>query len=173
MHNCAAIADVSLFACGNLSRGDDALAPLLLERLEQRFGAQAGLRFINDFQWQIEHAEDLRHCNLALFMDADVALTVPWKLETVHPQPPAYTTHALSPAALLAIYHQAYHALPPPAYVLRLRGQDFTLGNGLSAVGQASLVSAEAWLCHCLVNVDFLLTELTQKAQSAQKDAKT
>ena len=60
---------VVVFAVGNPSRGDDALGPLLAERIEAAF---PDIVVISDFQLQIEHALDLVGAELILFIDACV-----------------------------------------------------------------------------------------------------
>jgi len=53
---------VLLFAYGNPSRGDDAVAPLLLEAIKQyELTSVCGhpLTFLSDYQIQIEHVADL------------------------------------------------------------------------------------------------------------------
>ena len=74
-------APVVVFAVGNRSRGDDALGPLLLERLAAVLDAEGrGSRFelIDDFQLQIEHALDLAGRRLALFIDAGTGTPAPF-----------------------------------------------------------------------------------------------
>ena len=63
---------VLLFGYGNLSRGDDALGPLLLEYAESHCDLDA-IEILSDFQLQIEHALDLENRRLVLFVDASVA----------------------------------------------------------------------------------------------------
>ena len=70
-----------IFAYGNPSRGDDALGPEFLKRLGEESVNHKGQRRykrITDFQLQIEHAEDLLHRDLALFIDADMAIPPPF-----------------------------------------------------------------------------------------------
>jgi hypothetical protein len=63
---------VLVFAYGNPSRGDDALGPLLIERLEerQRAGALTRVDLLTDFQLQVEHALDLRGRERVIFAEA-------------------------------------------------------------------------------------------------------
>ncbi len=51
-------APILIFAYGNVSRGDDGLGPLLLERIESHIDPQK-VELLCDFQLQIEHALDL------------------------------------------------------------------------------------------------------------------
>ncbi len=136
---------VVLFGYGNPSRGDDALGPLLLERAEDWAGRHQELRVqaVTDFQLQIEHALDLQGCDLALFMDADVACDKAFSLCRVAPdQDATYTTHELSPAAVLQVYRTVEGREPPPAYILSLHGERFDLGQPLSPAAVRSLDAA-------------------------------
>ena len=80
------LAPVVILACGNPSRGDDALGPMLLDRLQDWLageGLSTGYELIGDFQWQVEHALDLAGRRLALFLDAGQRTPAPWVLRQV------------------------------------------------------------------------------------------
>ncbi|MFO1423648.1 MAG: hydrogenase maturation protease [Candidatus Competibacteraceae bacterium] len=135
-----------ILAVGNPSRGDDALGPLFLERLvelrEQR-GDGSEVELLTDFQLQIEHAVDLENRTLALFVDASVSCPPPFQFTRLRPaRDTSYTSHALSPAAVLHVYQQINHAPPPPAFQLAIRGERFELGESLSAVTETHLAAA-------------------------------
>ena len=135
-----------ILACGNPSRGDDALGPLFLERLaelrEQR-GDWDDVELLTDFQLQIEHAVDLENRALALFVDASVSGPPPFQFTRLQPaRDTSYTSHALSPAAVLHVYEQINHAPPPPAFLLAICGERFELGEPLSAAAEANLAAA-------------------------------
>ena len=147
---------VAVFAVGNRSRGDDAIGPLLLERLDAWLAAegQSGkFTLIEDYQLQIEHALDLQGKRLALFIDAGCGTPAPLEFFAIGSTPklPARNTHALPPQEVLGIYRQAMGGEPPPSFVLCVRGERFELGEGLSASAEAN--SESAWrqlmqLCH-------------------------
>lgn len=138
---------VVVFGYGNPSRGDDALGPALLERIAQAVPLHPewpALTLIEDFQLQIEHSLDLESQDIALFIDADVGCMPPCVLEALTPeQDTSYTTHAMTPNAVLAVYEKVQGARPPPAFVLRIRGESFGLGEGMSGSGEAHLAAAE------------------------------
>jgi hydrogenase maturation protease len=137
---------VVVIGCGNPSRGDDGLGPALLDRLEAlgpSLADRCDLALINDFQLQVEHALDLEGRDLALFLDASVACAAPFAFHRLVPIPDfTYTTHALSPAAVLQVYREIHDAEPPPAYVLSVRGQRFDLGAGLGPEAAEHLAAA-------------------------------
>lgn len=134
-----------VFAVGNESRGDDALGPLLLSRLEAL--ALPGVTTIFDFQLQIEHALDLQGHGLALFIDAGQGTPAPFSFVPVQPAADnSHTSHALSPAAVLDVYRRAVGGEPPPAFILGVRGESFELGEGLSQAAMSHLELAWRFL---------------------------
>jgi hydrogenase maturation protease len=154
---------VLLFGYGNLSRGDDALGPLLLEYVESHCCLDS-LEILSDFQLQIEHALDLENRRLVLFVDASVACTNAFDFSVLEPvKDKSYTTHAMSPAAVLDVYQSIKHQTPPPSFLLSIKADKFELGEGLSASAEINLVEACAFaerLCSNL-NLDFWLQQTT------------
>ena len=147
---------VLVFAWGNPSRGDDALGPALLEMLAscQRQGELAGVELLTDFQLQVEHALDLQGRERVLFVDASVSAQAPCELHPLQAErDTSYTTHALSPGAVLAVYAQICDVPPPPAFLLSIRGYEFELGQPLSAKARANLRDACEQACEFLNTV--------------------
>ena len=140
------VSGLLILAVGNPSRGDDAMGPLLLERLaalRERHDDWQEVDLLTDFQLQIEHAVDLEGRALALFVDASVSCLPPFQFTRLHPtRDTSYTSHALSPAAVLYVYQLINHAPPPPAFQLAIRGERFELGESLSVAAEANLVLA-------------------------------
>ncbi|MFM8331110.1 MAG: hydrogenase maturation protease [Candidatus Methylumidiphilus sp.] len=133
-----------IFGYGNPSRGDDALGPLLLEQLQAE-GFQ-GVECLTDFQLQVEHALDLQGRDLALFIDAHLNCPPPFTFTRLHPAADrSYTTHAMSPSAVLQVFSEIHHHAPPPAFLLSIRGERFELGEGLSDAAAAHLQAAAAF----------------------------
>ncbi|CAL1241334.1 hydrogenase maturation protease [Candidatus Methylocalor cossyra] len=143
-------AELLIFGYGNPSRGDDALGPLLLERLDLRLSgetrrAAGGIALVTDFQLQIEHALDLEGRRLALFVDAHSTCPTAYRLERLAEIADwPYSTHALPPAALLQVYRKITGSPPPPSFSLAIRGFRFELGEGLSPAAAAHLDAATA-----------------------------
>ncbi len=142
------MAELLVFGYGNPSRGDDALGPGLLDRLEAHLGpalrqAAGGIEFLTDFQLQVENALDLVGRKLVLFADAHASCAPPFRLERLaEAEDVAYTTHALSPAAVLSVYRKIQGAAPPPCFLLGIRGERFELGEGLSDAAASHLEAA-------------------------------
>ncbi len=136
-------APLLVFAIGNESRGDDALGPLLLRQLQTECDAPTEL--IEDYQLQVEHVTDLENRSAVLFIDADVSCAAPFQFSQIaaaHDH--SYTSHAMTPFALLHTYRQVYGTDAPPSFLLRIRGYGFELGAPLSDEASANLEQAQA-----------------------------
>ncbi len=142
---------VLLFAYGNPSRGDDALGPNLYDMVDSRQRAAGDFQdvdLLTDFQLQVEHVLDLRLREWVLFVDASQVAQPPYRFYRLCPaRETAYTTHAMSPAGVLAVYQQVYTEPPPPTYMLSIRGYEFGLGQPLSTRAREHLEKAFAFLC--------------------------
>jgi hydrogenase maturation protease len=137
-------APVLVVGIGNPSRGDDALGPRLIERLEQL--QLPGVELLTDFQLQVEYALDMRERAAVILVDASVNCAEPFALEEVEPVADAsYTSHELSPSALLHAYDRLF-GTPPRTYALAVRGYGFELGDGLSPRAESNLEAALARL---------------------------
>jgi hydrogenase maturation protease len=142
-----------VFACGNPSRGDDALGPALLERLawSQAEGQLADCDLLTDFQLQVEHALDLVGRELVVFVDASLSGPEPFAFTLIRPEPVlTYSTHAMTPGAVLRTFAQLAPQIAPgpcpTAWLLAIRGYRFELGEALSAAAQANLDASGAFL---------------------------
>ena len=140
-------AGVVVIAVGNRSRGDDAIGPMLLDRLEAWLAngdRGVDVELIEDFQLQIEHALDLAGRRLVLFVDAGIGTAAPYDFYATEAAAPggSHSSHALAPEAVLGVYRQITGEDPPPAFVLCVRGERFLLGEGLSAPARAHLEAA-------------------------------
>jgi hydrogenase maturation protease len=138
-------APVLVFTWGNPSRGDDALGPALYQRLldKQSAGRLPGVDLLTDFQLQIEHALDLRERERVVFADASVDAPEPFDFRPLQAERDAsYTTHAMSPGAILAVFARVEQQSPPPSFLLSIRGYEFELGQPLSAAARRHLDAA-------------------------------
>ena len=107
---------LTVFAWGNTCRGDDAIGPLLAERLRAR--ESKGLRVIEDHQLNIEHVTDLERDGAALFIDASIEIDAGFRLERIGPSKSGnFSTHAISPQALLNVYEQTMQEPAPQAWL--------------------------------------------------------
>ena len=142
------VAPTLVFAWGNPSRGDDALGPLFAEAVEAL--ALPGVECLCDFQLQVEHALDLCGRARVLFVDAALDGAVeggkPFQLTPLAPARDAsFTTHAMSPRALLQVYLELEGRAPPPSWLLAIGGVAWDLGQPPSAAARAHLELALDW----------------------------
>jgi hydrogenase maturation protease len=134
-------APVLVLAVGNPSRGDDALGPLLAERVEA--AGLADVEVIVDYQLQVEHALDLVGRERVIFVDAGVGTLPPFEFRRVVPAADfLHTSHTLSPEAVLATFVRVQGEPPPECWVLCIRGERFGLGDDLSEVACERLEAA-------------------------------
>ena len=146
-----------VFGIGNPSRGDDALGSSVIQRLEDWLD-QPGVAdalpvqvvLETDFQCQVEHALDLVGVSAAIFVDASVQAAAPFQFTPLLPQDDAsHTTHAVSPACVLAVAQRIGQTLPD-TWMLAIPGLAFELGQGLSSAANQSLDLAMAFLVESL-----------------------
>ncbi len=151
MTNHANVAPLLVLGWGNLSRGDDALGPLCVAALcSQLPPAMLELvEFVEDYQLQVEHALDLMGRQRVLFVDASLSCPAPFEVTPLQPQGDAsFTTHALSPSAVLQVYQNLQGQPPPPCTLLAIRGEQFELGVAPSPHALAHLKLALGWAHH-------------------------
>ncbi|MFO0729249.1 MAG: carbamoyltransferase HypF [Myxococcota bacterium] len=155
-------APLLVFGVGNPSRGDDALGPLFIERMERALEQEvrAGdVELLTDFQLQIEHALDLAGRQRVVFVDASLEAEAPFQFAPVTgASGPSFTTHAMSPAQVLAAYRGIGGALPD-AWVLAIRGERFELGEPMSTAASDNLEAA----------LRFFLEEARRPQRSGQR----
>lgn len=153
---------VLILGYGNPGRGDDALGPELIARLEPLAGEKPmastlELTLLTDFQLQVEHVLDLKDQDLVLLVDAHLTTPPPFCFERVTPDPvPSFSTHWVSPGTLLKVA-QDLQGKAPPTYLLGIRGYQYELGKPLSAEAQAHLDEAIRRVRALLVQPDSVI----------------
>ncbi len=152
------IPPVLIFAIGNESRGDDALGPILLRRLDSWL--QAGnlseeFELLEEFQLQVENAMDMKDRRLVLFIDAGIETALPFSFYRAQIKDEAVLySHALEPESLLKVYEQFYQELPPAVFILCIRGEAFELGEAISPEATEHLEQAFEFCNKLLGNAD-------------------
>lgn len=137
-------APILIFGWGNPSRGDDALGPLFVERIEAL--ALPGVECLTDFQLQVEHALDLLGRERILFVDASLDAEAPFCQRRLSPARNAtFSTHAITPEAVMQVYVDLHDEAPPPCDLLAIRGERFELGEPISPMASAHLEAALRW----------------------------
>jgi len=140
-----------IFTWGNPSRGDDALGPQIYQLLQKE--ALHDVDLLTDFQLQIEHILDLENRQRILFIDASVSAKAPFEFHQMQAaQDDSYTTHAMSPQSLLAVYEKVNKQAAPTSFMLSIRGYEFGLGLAVSDEAVANLGEAVVFIKQLITN---------------------
>ena len=135
------LARLVIFAIGNRSRGDDAAGPLLLDRLAKRAAGDIWLE--ECYQLAPEHVDDAAAGAEVLFIDASRRFAEGYRFIDITPLADhSFTTHALSPGALLSLFERVYRRPAPPARLLEIGAEGFELGADLSPRCAANVEAA-------------------------------
>ena len=136
--------DTLVFSWGNPSRGDDALGPLFAEAIEAL--QLPDVECLTDFQLQVEHALDLVGRKRVLFVDASMDADTPFSVKPLSAQRDAsFTTHAMTPEAILQVYADTESGEPPSSWLLGIRGEQWELGQPVSETSRKNLAAALDW----------------------------
>ena len=130
-----------IIGIGNDSRQDDGLGWALLDLIEDSVPDKTEL--VYRYQLNIEDADLIKDAGSVLFVDAcKDDISEGCVIEKCKPNGAiTFTTHALSPSAILALCNQIYDA-NPDSYVLKMQGYEWELQVGLTEGGKKTLVSA-------------------------------
>ena len=126
-----------MLGIGNPGRRDDGLGAAAAERLKER--RLRGVTCDANYQLNVEDALACAGHDVVVFVDAARGLRRPFTFTEVTPDAavPAMS-HALGPAAVLAVAAELY-GRTPEARLLAVRGHSFAVGEGLTAKAEADL----------------------------------
>ena len=148
---------ILIFAYGNPSRGDDALGPQLLEQLENKLSntdLADKVELLTDFQLQIEHSLDLENRQHIVFVDASLNTESAFSFQPLRAEKDhSYSSHAMSPSALLNLHQQLSPDTQCNAYLLAIRGYDFELGKRLSSQAATNLHQSLNYIYNWLIKL--------------------
>lgn len=118
------------------------MGPRLAEALENDGRVRAEFRY----QLGVEDALAVRDFDVVVFADAARTGEAPASLTPLEPDPGlTFTTHALAPAAVLALCRELY-GRTPRAFLVAVRGYDWEVGEGLSEGAERNLAAGLALL---------------------------
>ncbi len=140
---------ILILAYGNPGRLDDGLGPALAEGIADL--DLPGVTVESDLQLQVEDATAIAEHDVVIFADATVSGAAPFTFRRVEPGGSlSFTTHSVSPAALLALAREHFHA-DAAGWVLAVRGYAFEgFGDGLSEEAAANLDDTARFLVDSL-----------------------
>jgi len=130
-----------IFGIGNSARQDDGLGWAFLNEIEKKDSFKGELHYC--YQLNIEDAELVSKAENVIFVDAfEGELDANCKLEECGMNGEiTFTTHALDPEAILALSKDVYDK-KPNAYVLKIKGYEWELKEGLTENGKRNLKEA-------------------------------
>ncbi len=131
--------DALVICIGNKARGDDGVARLVAELLEDVLPQTCGL--ISEPQLDIVMAEDLADAELVVFVDAERREWPEVKVAEVEPTVASSHAHAVDPGGLLALA-QTLYAAHPNTLLVSVAGPDMDHGEGLSETARAASLEA-------------------------------
>lgn len=155
-----------VLAWGNPGRLDDGLGPAFARALSDP-GIE-GVTVSSDYQLQVEHAADAARYARVVFVDADRAGHGPFWISPIEPAESGvgFSTHSVSPAALLALARDLFGA-EPEAWLVGIRGYEFDeFGERLSEPALANLRQAVAHVGDALRTNDIRETGVRPSLQA-------
>jgi hydrogenase maturation protease len=135
---------------GNPGRSDDGLGPALARIVADR--SIDGLTVDTDYQLQIEDAADVARYDRVVFVDADRTGPEPFSCRPLEPAESglSFSSHSVSPAALLALTRDLFHR-QPEAWLVGIRGYEFDeLRESLSSRARENLSATAMYMAWAL-----------------------
>ncbi|MBT8150204.1 MAG: hydrogenase maturation protease [Gammaproteobacteria bacterium] len=137
---------ILILAVGNRSRGDDGVAPIMLDRVANKINGLANVEFVIEevYQLQPEHIYDIDMADAVLIVDAATDLDANIRLSPIHASKNVEVgIHTVSPVNLLGLYQNLFKKAPPPTLLLSIKACEFGFTEKLSRTCQDSLAEAE------------------------------
>ena len=128
----------TVFFIGNISRGDDAAAIILLEKLRldpdiEKLIDAGELELHEVWQLNPEHVYDMQDSSQVIFVDADTSKQDNAELrDVVASGSLAISSHRVEPATLLAMYKKVFNVKAPAAKLLAIGASNFELDSPIS-----------------------------------------
>jgi hydrogenase maturation protease len=135
---------ILIYGYGNPGRRDDGLGPACVHLISQWLGEQA-IKNVNtdsNYQLNIEDAYSIRDYDMVIFIDASIEELPGYELIRVTPsEEVSYTMHAMHPSFVLDLCRKLY-GRSPEVLLMKIKGYDFQLEEGLSDKASANLRKA-------------------------------
>lgn len=152
---------ILIYAYGNPGRQDDGLGNRFVEEMEEWISEQKITNVVleSNYQLNIEDADLISDKDLVIFVDASVEDIDGIDFARIEPSEARseFTTHAASPAFVLALCHKLYNK-HPDTYLLQIRGYEWEFKEVLSDRAKRNLRKALIFM------KEFLADYLTVKS---------
>ncbi|HLO61063.1 MAG TPA: hydrogenase maturation protease [Bacteroidales bacterium] len=135
---------ILIYGYGNPGRQDDGLGVLLAERIE-KWAAEEGLKGIvtdSNYQLNLEDAEAISGYDTVIFADASQEDIADYLFSPLVPSASVeFTMHAVSPAFILHLCHEAFNRFPD-TYLLHIKGYSWEFMNNMTPPAKINLEKA-------------------------------
>ncbi len=137
-------ARVLILGYGNPGRQDDGLGPAVAAQIAAL--GWPNVTAYDSYQLNIEDSIDVAAHDIVWFIDAARTGPAPFAIAALAPAAGLeFTSHLVSPQAILALAHQ-YYGATPRAFLLGIRGYEFAFIEALTSTAARNLASAVAML---------------------------
>ena len=138
-----------ILACGNTTRSDDGVGPILAEWAAERFRDNANVRVVSRQQWTPELAEEVAAADAVLFIDGSVN-SAPGHVQLVAVEAAAgdlgAATHHVDAPELLGLTRALYGSPSAQAMLLTIGVGSTEFGESFSEPVNAAIPSARGVL---------------------------
>ena len=149
---------ILIYAFGNPGRQDDGLGNRCVEEIENWCNDEhiPNIETESNYQLNIEDAAEIADKNIVIFVDASVEDIEDIHFTIVEPYEgkSEFTTHAASPAFVLALCIKVYKR-HPRTYLLQIRGYEFDFKEELSPGAEKNLQKAVEFIKQKLTDPEF------------------
>jgi hydrogenase maturation protease len=136
---------ILIYGYGNPGMQDDALGPVLAERIEEE-----GYDYIDidaNYQLNIEDAHTIGNYDIVIFADASISCNEPFELKKLEPAHEIrFSSHEMHPASVLALSRDINKGLMPQTYVLEIRGYEWEFMMEMTQQAAENLDKAVAYI---------------------------
>jgi hydrogenase maturation protease len=150
---------ILIYAYGNPGRQDDGLGNSFVEEVEAWIRKEDlhHIELESNYQLNIEDADNIADKDIVIFVDASTEDIDDIRFTEVTPSEgrSEFTTHAASPAFILALCHKLYNKYPR-TYLLQIRGYEWAFREELSGKAKNNLKIALKYMKEKLTDPDFI-----------------
>jgi hydrogenase maturation protease len=140
---------ILIYGYGNPGRQDDGLGNRFIEELEKWISENniSNVELDSNYQLNIEDAVKMSEKDMVIFVDASTEQIEDIHLSPVEPSEgrTEFTTHAASPAFILALCIKLYNKYPE-TYILQIRGYEWEFKEELSEKAEKNLEKAVEYM---------------------------
>lgn len=145
---------ILVYGYGNPGRKDDGLGSFLADRIEKwiHTNRMTDIHVDSNYQLNIEDACNIKDYDIVIFADASIEDIEHFRIESVTPSGKvSFHTHSVSPGFVLDLCHRLFNK-DPLAFLLHIRGYEFSMEESLSHQAMINLEMAFELLTEILMN---------------------